>query len=471
MPALTLQEIAEAAGGRLEGGDPGRAVTAVGIDTRDLPSGALFVALRGERDGHDFVAEAFRAGAAAAMVAEGRDLPPRGALIRVEDPLAALARLASSVRGRLAACVVAVTGSSGKTITKDLAAAALAARYRVVASPRSFNNEIGVPLTLLAADDRTEVIVAEIGSRAPGHIAALAPVLRPDVGIVVNVGAAHAGMFGSREATARAKGELVEALPPGGVAVLSADDPVVAAMRDRTRARVVTFGCSPEADVRAERVVLDARARASFRVVVGAALPGMSGGAPVRLRVPGEHIVADALAAIAAAVCLGVGVAEAARAVSDAPGTRWRMEVRDAPGGWRVVNDAYNANPASSAAALKALVAMSRGRRAWAVLGEMAELGPETAEEHDRLGRLAVRLGIGRLVVVGEHARPLYEAARLEGMPPEDAVLVPDVDAAAEVVLAGIRPGDVVLVKASRAAGLERVVERIAGEDREGPGA
>lgn len=453
MIPMTLSDVARAVGGHVEGDGAAR-VTSVSIDTRRLRPGALFVALRGARDGHDFVAAAFAAGAAGALVGDGRDVP-RAALVRAGDPLAALHALARAVRARLAARVVAITGSSGKTLTKELTAAALSRRFRTAASEASFNNEIGVPLTVLAVGEGTEVVVCEIGSRGRGHISHLLPVARPDVGVVTNVGVAHIGRFGSADAIADAKAELVEGLRPDGVAVLNADDDRVAKMASRTPARVVTFGLGPSADVRAARIALDDEARARFTALAGGEE------AEVALGIPGEHMVPNALAAIAAARALGVPLADAARGCAAARPLFGRMEVMDAPGGWRVINDAYNANPASTAAALRTLVQLGRGRRTWAVLGEMAELGGAAAAEHDRIGRLAVRLGVGRLITVGSAARMLHDAARAEGMAREEAQLVPDAAAAAARVLTEIAPGDVVLVKASRAGGLEEVVERL----------
>jgi UDP-N-acetylmuramoyl-tripeptide--D-alanyl-D-alanine ligase len=455
---MTAGAIAELAGGRVDG-DSAALVTGVATDTRRMAGGELFVALSGEHaDGHDFLGHAARAGAAAVLVREGSAVPEDLAAIVVADPLAALGRIATAVRLRLRAHVVAITGSSGKTITKDLLAAVTGGAFRTVASEASFNNEIGVPLTLLNADASTEVVIVEVGARGIGHIASLMPMVAPDMAVVLNVGVAHIGMFGSQEAIATAKGELVEGLADTGVAVLNADDERVAAMRSRTAARVIGFGFSGEADVRAENLSLDADARATFTLVT----PG--GRAEVTLEIPGEHIVSDALAAAAAATALGMNPEAIAAGLTSAAPPPWRMQTIDAPGGWRVLNDAYNSNPRSLAAGLKTLVAMARGRRTWAVLGVMAELGDHSNEEHDRIGRLAVRLGVGRLVAVGEQTRPLLEAARMEGMTPAEAVIVADAAEAVRVVLDEIAAGDVVLVKASRAAGLERVALALAGE-------
>lgn len=463
MLRVTARTIAELTGGSVVAGDPEAEVMGVGIDTRRLRRGDLFVALPGERaDGHAFVGDAIVAGAPVVLVrasAAGSWAASDGAaVVEVGDTATALIRLAAGMRPRLTARVVAITGSSGKTITKELTAAVARSAYRTVASEASHNNEIGVPLTILSAQGDTEVLVAEVGSRGVGDIASLMPILAPDVGVVLNVGAAHIGMFGSMEAIAVAKGELVEALPAGGTAVLNADDPAVDAMASRTAAPVLRFGLSRAADVRAERVALSEAACATFEL----ATP--DGRAEVTLCLPGEHIVADALAAAAVGVALGIDVAAIAGALSSARGPAWRMEVVQAPGGYAVVNDAYNANPASTAAALKALVSLGRGRRTWAVLGYMAELGDHEAEEHDRIGRLLVRLGISRLVAVGEAVRPLYEAARMEGMSNDEATLVADAGDATALLRGAAERGDVILVKASRVAGLEKVALALAGE-------
>jgi UDP-N-acetylmuramoyl-tripeptide--D-alanyl-D-alanine ligase len=455
---MSAATIAERVGGTLLGDGDAR-VTGVAIDTRRLEPGDMFVALPGEQaDGHAFVRDAIRAGATAVLVRPGSSLPDGAASIVVDDTLEALGRLAGSARGHLSAKVVAITGSSGKTITKELTASVARGRFRTVASEASFNNEIGVPLTILEADEATEVLILEVGARGVGHIASLMPMIGPDVSVVLNVGVAHIGMFGSAEAIATAKGELVEGLGAEGVAVLNADDAAVSAMASRTNAAVIRFGSSEDADVRASDVSMDDDARATFTLTT------RSGSAEVTLGIPGEHIVSDALAAAAVGVALGMDAPSIASGLSATPSPAWRMQTIEASGGWRVLNDAYNSNPASLAAGLKTLVAMARGRRTWAVLGVMAELGDQTIAEHDRMGRLAVRLGVGRLVAVGEEMRPLYEAARMEGMTPEEAVMVAGADEAARVVLAGIEPGDVVLVKASRAAGLERVALALAGE-------
>jgi UDP-N-acetylmuramoyl-tripeptide--D-alanyl-D-alanine ligase len=446
---LTLAEVAALVSGTLaDAPDPAAVVGGpVEFDSRKVGPGGLFVALPGERtDGHDHAAGAVAAGAAAVLAARPVGVPA----IVVPDVLVALAELAHAVLDRLPSLtVVGVTGSSGKTSTKDLLAQLLARLGPTVAPPGSFNNELGHPYTVLRATAETRYLVLENSARGLGHIAALCRIARPRIGVVLNVGTAHLGEFGTQEVVARAKGELVEALPGDGVAVLNADDPLVAAMAGRTAARVVTFGTAAGAHVRAGDVGLDERGRPHYTLHAG----GQS--AAVRLGLYGEHHVSNSLAAAAVAVELGMPVPDVAAALSEArPVSRWRMEVTDRADGVTVVNDAYNANPESMRAALRALVGMAGGRRSWAVLGQMAELGADGSAQHDALGRLAARFGVSRLVVVGDEAEPIHAGAMLEGA---ESVRVPDVGQAVDLLRRELRPADVVLVKASRAAGLERV--------------
>ena len=459
MIALRLPDLAGVVDGAVEGDNSEDAVVTAPatIDSRAVDAGGLFVALPGEHvDGHDFVAAAVANGAAAALVDRPVDAPH----VLVPDVLAALSRLARWLVDRLAAdglVVVGITGSSGKTSTKDVIAQLLAAAGPTVATKGNFNNEIGLPVTVTRADEATRFLVLEMGARGVGHIADLCRVAPPRIGVELNVGTAHASEFGSREATAEAKAELVAALPSaadGGVAVLNVDDPLVAAMAGRTTARVVGVGTGATATVRATGVRLDDRGRASYDLRV-------EGQAPVAVTLPlhGAHHVGNSLAA--AAVALEAGLAP--RRVAELLGSvtmpsRWRMEVVDRPDGVTVVNDSYNANPESVRAAIEALVAMSAGRRAWAVLGEMLELGAASPDEHDRVGRLARGSGVARVVAVGEGARAVHDGALAAGAGDgEESVLVPDVPAAVALLEAQLRPGDVVLVKASRGAGLDRV--------------
>ncbi|MCF2531301.1 UDP-N-acetylmuramoyl-tripeptide--D-alanyl-D-alanine ligase [Yinghuangia soli] len=453
MIPTTLADAAQAVGGRLSGGaDPAAQITSeVVVDSRKVTPGALFVAVVGERvDGHDYAEGAMRDGAVAVLATRETGTPA----IIVDDVVAALGRLARAVTDRLTGTtVVGVTGSSGKTSTKDLIAQVVAHAGATIATPGSLNNEIGMPLTALSADLTTRHLVLEMGARGIGHITYLCGIVPPRIGVVLNVGTAHVGEFGGREAIAKAKGELVEALPEDGVAVLNADDPLVRAMAERTRARVVFFGEGASADIHAEDVRLDDAGRASFT------LRTPDGDAPVILRLYGEHHVSNALACAAVARELGMGADAIAAALGEA-GTlsRWRMEVTERADGVTVVNDAYNANPESMRAALKALAAMAHGRRTWAVLGEMRELGDAALTEHDAVGRLAVRLNIGRLVAVGgREAAWMDIAAKNEGSWGEESVLVPDTQAAVDLLRSELRAGDIVLVKASRGAALERV--------------
>ncbi|MHA6795324.1 UDP-N-acetylmuramoyl-tripeptide--D-alanyl-D-alanine ligase [Pseudonocardia bannensis] len=466
MIEMRLAEIAAVTGGRLHRASGEELVTAVEFDSRAVGPGGLFLALPGERvDGHDFAAAAVAAGAAGVLAGREVDAPAvivppaeqaAGTYLAEFDPagagaavLAALARLARHVVDTLGdLTVVGVTGSSGKTSTKDLLAAVLGPLGPTVAPPGSFNNELGHPWTVLRADAATRHLVLELSARGAGHITALSAIAPPRIGVVLNVGRAHLGEFGSQEAVARAKGELVEALPAaarGGVAVLNADDPAVAAMAGRTTARVVTVGQAPEAAVRAEDVTLDG-GRPRFRLVTPV------GEAAVALQLVGAHHVGNALAAAAVGLELGATPAEVAAALSASrPVSRWRMEVTERRDGVTVVNDAYNANPESMRAALQALVAIGAGppggsgRRTWAVLGRMAELGEQAAAAHVEVAAAAAELGVDRLVAV-DHTE--YGSA---------AEHVGDVDAAVELLRAELRPGDVVLVKASRAVGLDRI--------------
>lgn len=431
--------VAQAVGGTLFG--PDREVTGATVDSRRVTGGELFVPVRAARDGHGFIVGALDAGAAAYLTAEP---PGPGTAVVVDDTVAALAALGRDARRRLPDRVVGITGSAGKTSTKDLLAAALDGPFRPTASERSFNNELGVPLTLVNAADETDAAVVEMGARALGHIRALCEVARPTVGVVTNVGMAHTEMLGSLDGVARAKAELIEALPPEGTAVLNADDGRVAAMASASAAPVVTFGMGT-GDVRAEGLGLDDELRPRFRLV------SPWGGADVHLGVRGTHQAANALAAAAAALALGAPIEAVASGLGRARLSPWRMELLRTASGGMVLNDAYNANPASTEAALRSLAALDARRRV-AVLGPMLELGPRSQSEHRRIGDLARSLGIDLVVV----AAPGYGG---EG--------VDDVAAAAALV-GKVNDGDAVLVKGSRAAGLERLAALLAGRPEAG---
>jgi UDP-N-acetylmuramoyl-tripeptide--D-alanyl-D-alanine ligase len=425
--------VAAATGGRLVG--PDVEISGVAFDSRALRPGELFVPLVADRDGHEFIGAAVAAGAAAYLTSR----PPASftvPAIEVADTGDALMTLAGWARDRLPAVAVGITGSVGKTSTKDLVAAALAPARRVWASKRSFNNEQGLPVTILGAADDTEVLVLEMGMRGLGEIARLCAIARPQVGVVTGVAAAHTERVGGIEGVARAKGELVEALAVDGTAVLNADDPAVAAMAARTRATVVTFGRAQDADVRIEHLQLDTMARPSFQ----ARTPW--GAVAVTLGVTGAHMAMNAAAALAVAGVLGLDLAGPAEALADAAVSAMRMQVVTTRAGGVVINDAYNANPASMRAALDALAEVEAGRRV-AVVGLMAELD-DPGPAHREVAAHAAELGI-ELVAVGTDRY---------GVPPRDA---------ADVVagLAPIASGTAVLVKASRAVGLDVIAEAL----------
>jgi UDP-N-acetylmuramoyl-tripeptide--D-alanyl-D-alanine ligase len=460
MRPRTLEEIAGVVAGGLRAPGAER-VTALTVTTDSRMAGpaALFVALAGESsDGHVFVRAALEAGAAGALVRNGAPVegdPAR--LVEVDDPGRALLDLASDERSSIGGLVVGVTGSTGKTCTKDFLASVLGQRFNVVASPASFNNEVGLPLTLLSAAPDTQAIVCEMGARGLGHIRLLCEVARPSFGVVTNVGVAHMELFGSPEALRDSKAELPESLPPDGAAILNADDPVVRSFRDRTSARSVLYGVvAGDADLRGRDVTLDrATGRAGFVLVTP------EGTAAVRLPVPGEHMVPNALAAAAAGWAAGLPAEEIAHGLETAPVSAGRMQVFDMPGGVRLIDDAYNANPTSMAAALRAARWMAGDGRSVAVLGHMAELGPISVEEHERVGELLARLGIDELVTVGEQATVIAVGAEREGVEPERIHRAGSAEGALEVLRELLRPGDLILVKASRVAKLERIAEAL----------
>jgi UDP-N-acetylmuramoyl-tripeptide--D-alanyl-D-alanine ligase len=454
---LSLAAIAEITGARQHlVADPAATVDTVVIDSRAAGPGALFAALPGQRaDGLDFAPGAVAAGAVAVLATRPAAVPT----LVVPDVPAAMAALASAVVARLPGLTVAgITGSAGKTTTKDLAAQ-LVERLGPTVSPHgSFNNEIGHPLTILRVTAATRYLVLELSARGQGHIARQCEIARPSFGIVLCVGLAHAGEFGGLAEVARAKGELPAALPASGVALLNADDPRVLAMAGRTAARVVTFGRG-RAGVRAGDVRLDDQGRPGFTLITP------EGAAPVRLRLFGEHNVTNALAAAALAGELGLALPEVADGLSAAAArSRWRMEVTQRPDGVTVINDAYNASPEAMAAAIEALAAMARGRRSFAVLGPMYELGRRSRAIHEDVGGQAARAGVDGLIVVGEDAAPILAGAKAEGSWHGELLWVPDVGSAVEAAAARLSPGDVVLVKAAHSAGLERVALALTGE-------
>ncbi|GAB2970208.1 UDP-N-acetylmuramoyl-tripeptide--D-alanyl-D-alanine ligase [Frigoribacterium salinisoli] len=469
MIALTPAEVAELTGGRLvlPAGSASVADAAVSgsveTDSRLVGPGSTFFALRGdETDGHRFVDAAVASGAA--LVVAERDPGATVPVVVVDDGVRALSALAAGVVERVRRGgdlkVVGVTGSNGKTSTKNLLRAVLSDVAPTVAPQGSFNNHVGAPVSMLRVDEATRYLVVEMGASGPGEIAKLVATARPDTGVVLKVGLAHAGGFGGIEGTRRAKAEMVTDLPATAVAVLNADDDRVAGMAADTAARVVTFGLSEGADHRASDVEVSASGTA-FTYHHGDLVRR------VRLRILGEHHVMNALATLAVVGEWGLDLDRACDVLEGvARAERWRMEVLEAPGGVTVVNDAYNASPDSVAAALKTLATIvAPGQRSVAVLGEMAELGDAAREEHDRIGRLVVRLNVAQLVVVGHEARHVHMAAGLEGSWDGESVYVDTVEEAEERLREILREGDVVLVKSSKSAGLRHLGDRLAGVD------
>lgn len=431
---FSTARLATTVGGTLAG--PDVAVEGVGTDSRSLGAGQLFVPLTDRRDGHAFIADAVAAGAPAYLTT-GPTV--RGATaILVEDAGAALPAIGRAARARLVGHVVGITGSVGKTTVKDLVAGVLSTTYRTSASLKSFNNEIGVPLTLANASDDTEAVVVEMGARGSGHVHYLCQIAAPTIGVVTRIGQAHTEQFGDTDGVAAAKAELIESLPGSGTAVLNADDRRVLAMRDRTEGQVVLFGMSPSADVTARRIILDQLARPTFQLVTP------EGSADVRLVLHGRHQVSNALAAAAAALAAGVPFGAVAEALSRVSPPQWRMSVQAPCEGVVLVNDTYNANPTSVQAALEALAAIGGSRRV-AILGEMAELGAVSTTEHRAVTYLAASLGIALIA---------YRTTSYGGTA---------VDTAQDVVkrLQPFRRGDVILVKGSRAVGLDALVDTL----------
>jgi UDP-N-acetylmuramoyl-tripeptide--D-alanyl-D-alanine ligase len=456
----SLVEVAVATGGWLEGPSCVQAsaeipthqapddLTGVAIDSRLLAEGALFVAVRAERDGHDWVDAAVRAGAGAVMVERTwAESGPRSGFgipsVVVPDTRSGLLALGAAARDRLRAIVVGVTGSVGKTSTKDLAAAAVGATLRFAASEKSFNNELGVPLTLANAPGDSEVAIIEMGARGRGHITQLCRVARPEIGVVTAVAPAHTEVFGDLDAVAAAKAELVEALPSGGTAILNGDDPRVRDMRTRAACAVLTYSAgglgAGRADMWAEDLVLDEELRPRFVVH-----SPWGGPTPLRLEVRGVHQVGNALAALAVACTCGVPIEAATAALAASGISPWRMELRRTPSGGAILNDAYNANPTSMAAALEALAALPARRRV-AVLGAMAELGAQGPAAHRAVAALAGQLGVQILAV----STDAYGGRSVPGI--EEAV----------AALGPLGSGDAILVKASRVEGLERLAARL----------
>lgn len=466
MLRMRASELAAATGGTLHGDDV-EVTGSVETDSRLVAPGSVFFAMPGEAtDGHRFIDAAIEAGAAL-IVAERpveQDVPH----VLVAEGVVALGALAADVIARVRAAgeltVVGVTGSNGKTTTKNMLQAILEQHGPTVTPVKSFNNEVGAPMTMLRIDEATRYLVLEMGASVVGDIARLTAMAHPEIGVVLKVGLAHAGEFGGIETTTRAKTEMVTDLPAYGVAVLNRDDERVRGMAQATQARVAWFGTDPGPADEPTRLWADG-IDSSLDGTVATVHRGDESW-PLRMRILGEHHVMNALAALTATDALGLPIEGAIDALAGLErAERGRMEVLEPGGGITVINDAYNASPDSTAAALRALAHMTRqaGRRSVAVLGEMAELGPHAVEEHDRLGRQAVRLRIDRLVVVGAGAKAIHDAAELESSFGQDTVFVETADDAEALLRETLVAGDVVLFKASNVSGLQALAERMGG--------
>lgn len=462
---MSIERLIEVTGGTLAGGDASAMVNGLALDSREVEPGNVFVALVGERaDGHDFVRAAIDAGARAvivtradeqllAQVTQSRD--PDAAVVLVDDAIKVIQALAAHHRARLLCPVVGVTGSTGKTTTKDFLRAVLKTRFKVVASEGNRNNELGVPLTIFEAGADTGVLVVEMGMRGPGQISELAAIASPTHGLVTNVGLSHVGVLGSQEAIADAKGELVEAIPETGAVFLNGDDAWTERLQARSRARVIRYGLGEACDVRAEEITVSPDSFPLFTLIARGER------AAVTLPVLGRHNVYNALAAAAVALELGVDVGRIVEGLAGAKMSGMRMDVFESASGVTVIDDAYNANPVSMRAALAALMDVRVSGRHIAVLGDMAELGSLSELAHFQLGEEVARSGVHVLVTVGKLARRIAEGARAEGMDPDSVRPCATPEEASEVLDDLLEPGDAVLVKASRVMGLERVVEGI----------
>src|SRR6266853_1987951 len=454
MNPLPLSQIAQFAGASLSSGDGSVMIDKLSTDSRTLKPGELFVALHGENfDGHNFVKAAAKAGAAGAIVEfnwKGK-VPETFALVRAKDTLQAYQQLAANYRKSLALKVVGITGSNGKTSTKDFTASVLGRRFRVTKTEVNFNNHVGMPRTILDATSQDEVAVWEIGMKHPGEVAALSKIAAPDVAIITNIGVAHIEFMGSREAIADEKGALVEAVSVGGTVVLNADDPFSARVAARARAKVVLAGTTDGTTRAAE--ISQSEHGTEFTILEGAHR------CRAQLPVPGLHMVQNALLAVAAGRVFGVSLEECAAGLAAAPLAKARLQIKDIAG-VQFLDDSYNANPDSMKAALRTLVELDADGKRIAVLGEMLELGEESERGHREVGETAASLKIDKLIAIGEVAAAIADGARQAGL--QSTAVVKSTSEAADLLSQMVQPGDLVLIKGSRAARTEEVIGHFA---------
>jgi UDP-N-acetylmuramoyl-tripeptide--D-alanyl-D-alanine ligase len=479
MPLFIVDEIREITGARVLAGGDARAarqgIRRLCTDSREIGEGDLFVAIKGERmDGHDFVAAALKKGAVGALVQDDYRVPAslpqrpahgparRPVLLGVPDTLRAYQMLAAHHRNRFQIPVVAVTGSNGKTTTKEMAADVLAQRWPVLRTEGNLNNRIGVPQTLFRLAPRHKAAVVEMGVDQLGQTARLCEIARPTIGLITNIGPDHLEFFGTMDVSAQAKGELLEFLPPEGNAVLNADDPYFGYLAARARCEVLSFGLSSNAQVRAERLTVGFREGTQFLL----RLPGRSKPQPVSIRVHGMHNILNALAAAAVGHVMGLGPAMIAEGLARFRPAAMRSQVLTV-GGIRIINDCYNANPASMKAAIDLLLALGAGARSVAVLGDMLELGPSSPALHREIGAYLAGRGVTHLIACGELGRHLADGALGAGMAAERVAHEPDAARAGAALRALAQEGDVVLVKASRGMKMEQAVELLAGVPRD----
>jgi UDP-N-acetylmuramoyl-tripeptide--D-alanyl-D-alanine ligase len=461
MIPLTVEEVLKATEGKLVAGSLGDKLYGVCIDTRALKPGDLFIPLKGETDGHSYIPDAIKGNAAGVLFdkdyKDGKPVKQSDDCfaIEVDDTLKALQDIAGYYRGKLRIRVVAITGSTGKTTTKDMISCVLSQKYKIASTERNFNNEIGVPLTIFRAEESTEVLVVEMAMRGRGQIKELTEIAKPDLGVVTNVGQAHIELLGSEQAIAEAKSELIEAIPEGGVVVLNADDLWTTFVSSCARSKITEYGITA-GDVRAEKIEADELGRARFRLIMH------DGDAyTVRLPIPGRHNVYNALAASAVASELGLNADQIRIGLSNCKLSSMRMEVFSTIDNVLILNDAYNANPTAMQAALATLMDVKTEGRRVAVLGDMLELGRLAVEAHKSIGEVVASLGVEFLIAVGAESQVMAESAVRSGMIPKTVITCADADAAAQVLKQLIEPGDIVLVKASRAVGLEAVVKAL----------
>ncbi|PYL87790.1 MAG: UDP-N-acetylmuramoyl-tripeptide--D-alanyl-D-alanine ligase [Verrucomicrobia bacterium] len=454
MNKLSIFQIAEFASASVSGGNGNVSIDKISTDSRTLKHGELFVALRGENfDGHKFVEAAVKTGAVGAIVDLGwkGKVPDNFTVIRVDDTLQAYQTVAANYRKSLPIRVLAITGSNGKTSTKDFTAAVLGRRFRVTKTQGNFNNHVGLPRTMLEATSQDEVAVWEIGMNHPGEVAALAKIAAPDAALITNIGIAHIEFMGSREAIAAEKGALAEAIGPQGSIILNADDPFSKNIAARTHAKVI-FAGTTAGTIRAGEITQSAHG-SDFTILEGAHR------CRAQLPVPGLHMVQNAMLAVAAGRLFGLSLEEAAAGLVAAPLAKARLQIRQI-NGVQFIDDSYNANPDSMKAALRTLVELDADGKRIAVLGEMRELGKESARGHREVGETAAELGVDQLIAIGDMGAAIAEAAQQAGL--EKTAAVGSISEAAEMLTEITAPGDLVLIKGSRTARTERVLEEFA---------